>query len=287
MFYKKTNFLTLTVIGLIGGCGGESAGTGNLTPASGSIFVSGAYRTVNFCDKGSQGTLIDGNDNLYHVCGTKMSVGRLSGKVTSPSTGTGSVQFRVFDSGAPVSTITIPFPSGPVEVPVPAGHPTVSTSAVLSGTLLLNNGRVDNFMFTDVASPSYTVSFNSRWEGVAPPGSIMASYSTMSGSYLSYRPEKLASDPSETLSITHGGAISGITRTGKITGQISRFNAGTGVHDVNITLTPEGGQPVMMTGVIGPYDVNMTGSTGYAQYSGLLLAVSEGASGFYRIFRRN
>lgn len=245
-------------MGLVGGCGGG----GSTSDSSAATFMPGVYRTINNCGAMANGTLIDDSDNLYQVCGTKLSVGKLSGTITSSATGNGSVKFNVFDSGSPA----------------------VSTSATFSGALLISNNYVVDINFTDTPGQPGAVAFDSKWVGASPVGSIMASYSTLSGNYVSYVPEKLAVDPTENISISTSGVISGTTSLGSVMGQITKFNSATGVHDVSITLTPLSGPPVVLAGVIGPYDVNMTGSALYTNYFGLLLAVSGNGAGFYRIF---
>jgi hypothetical protein len=281
MFRRKNSLAAIVIMALIGGCGG---GTSNQDSTSVAAFVPGVYTTINNCDSMTNGTLIDDSDNMYQVCGTKLSVGKLSGTIASSATGNGSVKFTVFDSGTPASTVTVQLPSGPVTVPVPAGNPTVSTSDTFSGTLLISNNYVIHINFTDTPGQSGKVAFDSKWIGASPIGSIMGSYSTLSGNYILYLPEKLAVDPTETLSISTSGVISGTTSLGMVMGQISKFNSATGVHDVSITLTPPSGPSVAMAGVIGPFDVDMTGSSQNSNYAGLLLAVSGTGAGFYKIF---
>ena len=274
MFQNKNALVALIVVGLIGGCGGGTSSQDSTSGPSVIAFNPGVYRTINNCSSMTNGTLIDDSDNMYQVCGTKLSIGKLSGKITSLETGAGEVKFNVFDSGVPASTATLQLPTGPVIVDVPAGKPTVSTSSIFSGTLLLSNNHVMDINFTDTPGQSGKVSFDSKWIGASPVGSIMSSYSTMSGSYVSYRPEKLAVDPAENISISTGGSISGSTNLGSVVGQISKFNSATGVHNVTITLTSPSGPSAVLVGVIGPFDVNMTGSALNSNYAGLLLAVS-------------
>lgn len=284
--FKNRNVLgALIVIGLIGGCGGGTSSQDSTSGPSVIAFTPGVYKTINNCSSMASGTLIDDSDNMYQVCGTKLSMGKLSGKITSPDTGAGSVQFNVFDSGVPASTVTLQLPTGPVIVDVPAGKPTVSTSSTFSGALLLSNNHVMDINFTDTPGQSGKASFDSKWVGASPVGSIMSSYSTMSGSYVSYRPEKFANDTTENISISTSGVISGITNLGSVVGQISKFNSATGVHNVSITLTPPSGPSAVLVGVIGPFDVNMTGSSLNTNYAGLLLAVTGGGEGFYKVFR--
>lgn len=287
MYFRKTSVVAIVTIGLISGCGGGTPNQDSTSGSSGSIFIPGVYSTINYCQiGGAQATLVDDSDTLYQVCGTRLSVGKLSGKINGSSTGTGNVQFTIFDSGTPASTATLQLPSGPVSVPVPAGKPTVSTSPTLFGTLLINNGRVDQIMFTDVDGPSYTVSINSKWVGASPVGSIMASYSTLSGNYLSYRPWEWSPASTDDISISANGVISGTTSLGTIAGQITKFNAATGVHKVSVTLTRPVGAPVVMEGVIGPFNVNyVTGSTLDTNYGGLLLAIRGSGVGFYKLLR--
>lgn len=284
MFQRKNSLAAIIIMGLISGCGGGTSNQGSTSGSSVAAFIPGVYRTIYNCDSMTNGTLIDDSDNLYQVCGTKLSVGKLSGTMASSATGNGSVKFTVFDSGTPASTVTVQLPTGPWTVPVPAGNPTVSTSDTFSGTLLFSNNYVVDINFTDTPGQPGKVAFDSKWVGASPVGSIMASYSTLSGNYVSYLPEKLAVDPTETLSISISGVISGTTSLGTVMGQISKFNSTTGVQDVSITLTPPSGPPVAMAGVIGPFDVNMTGSSLNFNYAGLLLAVSGTGAGFYRIF---
>lgn len=284
MFQRKNSLAALVVIGLLSGCGGGNSTSGSSVAA----FIPGVYRTIYNCNSTANGTLIDGSDNMYQACGTKLSVGKLSGTIASSATGYGSIKFTVFDSGPPASTVTLQLPSGPVTVPVPAGKPTVSTSDLFTGSLFTSSdNRVVELYLQDAPGPSYKVNFNSKWVGASPVGSITTSYSTMSGNYIAYLAEKIpteTSDPTQTLSISTGGIISGTTNLGSVSGQISKFNSTSGVHDVSITLTPPSGLPVVMTGVIGPYDVNRTGLVQNVRYSGLLLAVSGGGAGFYKVF---
>lgn len=284
MFQTKKIIASIVGAVLLSGCGAGGADSDLTSGSSRATFVSGVYTTIYSCNSMTTGTLIDDKDNMYQVCGTKLSIGKLSGTLNGSSVATGSVQFTVFDAGTPASSTTIELPNGSYTVPIAAGKPTVTTSPVFSGTLFINNNKVTEISFTDTPGQAGNASFSSKWVGASPAGSIAASYSTLAGNYVLYRPEKLGVDASENISISSSGVISGTTNLGTISGQITKFNS-SGVHDVSVTLTPQSGAALTMVGVLGPYDVNMTGSTLKANYAGILLAVSGNGTGFFRPFR--
>jgi len=272
------------MMGVLAGCGGGNGSGEDDTPPA-ATFIPGAYAAASYCGGGDTGTVIDSSNTVYTTCTTKLLVGKITGTAGASSVGQGALAFTVYDAGAPATTMTVGTSAGPVTVQVPAGKATVSDGGTLAGTLFFSNDRVTQFFFSPVAGSSGTAALNATWAGAAPARSIMGAWSTMAGNFVRYLPEKLANDASETLSISADGVIAGATSLGTVGGQVTAFHAATGVHDVRITLTPPSGTPVAMTGVIGPYDVNMTGSTLYANYSGLLLAVTGDGRGFYRIFR--
>ena len=281
MILKTKGIFALLITCALAGCGGGGqVSTGSPVKAA---FTPGAYRTIFNCSVDSAGTLIDDNNNFYEICGTKLLVGALSGTIPYGfSVGTGTTKFTIFDSGTPASTDTIQLPSGPITIPIPAGKPSISTSPVYSGALFANKENyVVELNFSDTPGQAGATSFDSKWLGDNPPGSIMSSYSTLSGNYVARISGSYVLDQTDTLNISSSGAISGMSKLGAISGQILKFNPGTGVHDVTVSLTPLLGGTVTLNGVIGPINL----STQLDNFSGVLLAVSGSNIGFYKVFK--
>lgn len=261
----------------LAGCGGGSSSS--LEPTS-ATFYAGTYRNLDMCNASGtdpiDATLLDGNANVYRVCGTQLLVGQVTGTLNvGGAAGPGSAKITIFETGAIIPSYTFPLANGEVlTVPESFGKPSVSTVDT-AGTLMTSANKIVNWF--QLADAQKNVVFNAMYAHSV--GSKTNSYSTLAGNYTSYLQDKNVLDSTTSLSISPSGVISGVTKLGSMTGQITNFDAVSGVHNVSVTFSPTSGAPTTLTGVIGPYKAALASEYGY-----LLLTVSGGATAYIKVF---
>lgn len=192
------------------------------------------------------GLLFDDNNTAYRLCNTQLWVGQFSGTINSGgAAGSGGGKLTIYESG-----------KGPI-----------GTTENLSGTILTADGYVSMIDFRDSAGSSKST-FQTDLINTALNNSITKTYATLAGSYKS-------DDVNTTLSIQNDGTITGTSSLGVISGQITRFNGSTQVHNVAVTFTPAGGAPMTLTGVLGPYNASV------------MLAVAGSGIAYAKVFFHN
>ena len=210
-----------------------------------------------------------GSDNTgYRICGDTVWVGKFSGSMTqaasNTSTGSGSVNFNLFDKTGKASTQT----------------------GAITGSIFGTGGPVVvNLSMKNPANTDIDTTLSILGVNVAYRNSITGSYSTLAGIY-----NGKASGTS--MSITSGGSISGSLVQGKFTGSITAFHADTQVHDISVTFTSNSGVSQTMTGVLGPFgalpgEIDVDGTTRLPngdEHPGVLIAIANGTSAFADVF---
>lgn len=213
--------------------------------------------------------LIFGSDNTgYRICGESVWVGKFSGTMaqaaTNTSTGSGAVNFTVFDK---------------------TGNASAQTGAITGSIFGTGGPVVVNFSMKNPTNTDIDTTLNVVGDNVAYRNSITGSYSSLTGIY-----NGKASGTS--MSITSGGSISGKLVQGSFNGTITAFHADTQVHDVSVTFTSNSGISQTMVGVIGPYgalpgayDTDGTPRLPNGDaHPGVLIAIANSTSAFADVF---
>lgn len=188
--------------------------------------------------------LFGDNNTAYRLCNSQLWIGQFSGTINKGgAAGSGSGKLTIYESG-----------KGPI-----------GTTEDLSGTILTANGYVRTIDFRDARGSS---TFQTAFVNTSFNDSITGAYATLAGSYRS-------DDVSTALSIQNDGTITGTSTLGAISGQITRFNSDTQVHNISLTFTPASGAPMTLTGVLGPYNASV------------MLAVAGSGIAFGKVFFHN
>lgn len=278
----------IVVTSILAGCGGGTGTTGSGDTEMAAQFR-GAFQMnilTSQCDlvrtEYNQNTglpqqvhhygydeLIFGSDNTgYRICGENVWVGKFSGSMTqaasNTSTGSGSVNFNVFDKTGKASTQT----------------------GAITGSIFGTGGPVVvNLSMQNSANKDIDTNLSILGVNVAYRESIAGSYSTLAGIYNG----KAAGT---SMSITSGGSISGSLVQGKFTGSITAFHADAQVHDISVTFTSNSGVTQTMTGVIGPFgslsgEIDIDGTPRLPNgdaHPGVLIVIANSTSAFADVF---
>lgn len=213
--------------------------------------------------------LIFGSDNTgYRICGQNVWVGKFSGSMTqaasNSSTGSGAVNFTVFDK---------------------TGRASAQTGAITGSILGTGGPVVVNLSMENSANKDIDTKLNILGDNVAYRNSITGSYSTLAGIYN-------GKTSGTSMSITSGGSISGSLVQGKFSGTITAFHADTQVHDVSVTFTSTVGVTQTMTGVIGPFgslpgEIDIDGTPRLPNgdaHPGVLIAIASSTAAYADVF---
>jgi hypothetical protein len=291
---KKLVALSLAVI--LGGCGAGGqgpSGTGNASQAAlvaatpvfagmydgdglnnrnnaasscPAVASTDAPQTISW---GKDMLLVSSRNIAYRVCGFRLWTGPISGAVSfnvstpgSPGSGTGQASLDYYLASGQAKSQTSTFAGNIV---------TVGANDPSAGSLDFKDAANNTFKFSRIGTSARVVT---------------TSYATFAGVYRQVDWSVFGSTTqplNDTLSVTAAGTVTAVTPVGTMAGQITKFDANYGVHDVELTVTPRSGPVFTMTGVIGP---GPTTSGSANDFGNVTLALTGNNQFYASVFRK-
>jgi hypothetical protein len=258
--------IALSACGGGGNSGSSSPGTAQSVPAQyAGVYVSNSHDPCVATGQGVDSFVVDSHNVAFRGCGDQYWTGLLAGTLQVDPNFSGAV------SGNGSASLTTYSNTG-----------AAGASAALAGTITGVTRALSGIPVTYIDFKQLGTSSAQQFQAPTTAlQTITRSYTTFSGTYVE-RWAAVNPSATSTLTVKSDGTFSAKTKFGTVTGQVTNFDSGSGVHNVQATLAAApGSAPVTMTGVLSPAP-SLSGST--SDYTGVMLGLSSANLGFSILF---